>query len=283
VGELADACPNWPALDQRVGRTTLLRWSDDTAMAWVLARHLARHRRVEAESLGAAFASAYEAEPWRGYGAGAVWLFTEGRRLGSYLEAARRLHEGRGSWGNGAAMRAAPLGLAFAGDPAALDENARLQAAVTHAHPLAQDAAAIQARAVAEALQGRDAPLRWRHFLQRLSGHATTTTMRLALEEVARALDDGLGGREAARLLGTEVAAHRSLPFALWCFLRHPDDWSACFRCAALHGGDRDTLAAMAGAICAARVGPAGLPGHWLVRLEAAEALAETARRLCPP
>ncbi len=281
VGELAGLCPRWPALDQRVCRTPRLRWTDDTAMTWVLARHLAQHREVDAEALGAAFAAAHDAEPWRGYGPGPVRVFTEGRRLGSYLEAARRLHAGQGSWGNGAAMRAAPLGLVFAEDLKVLDENARAQAAVTHAHPVAQDAAAIQARAVAEALRGRDEPLSWRRFLRRLDRHATTTEMRSALEGVARAMEDGLGGREAARLLGTAVAAHRSLPFALWCFLRHPDDWLACFRCAALQGGDRDTLAAMAGAVCAARVGLGGLPKHWLTRLEARDALGETARRLC--
>lgn len=46
----------------------------------------------------------------------------------------KRLFYGQGSYGNGAAMRVAPLGAYFADDLALATQQARLSAEVTHAH-----------------------------------------------------------------------------------------------------------------------------------------------------
>ena len=48
---------------------------------------------------------------------------------------AASLFEGQGSFGNGAAMRVAPLGAYFADDLERVVEQARRSAEVTHAHP----------------------------------------------------------------------------------------------------------------------------------------------------
>ena len=72
------------------------------------------------------------------------------------LEAASRVFGGRGSLGNGAAMRVAPVAVLYAGDQEALVDAARRSAHVTHAHPVAIDAAATQAAAIDAALRGDD-------------------------------------------------------------------------------------------------------------------------------
>jgi len=281
AGELAFAHPGWAHLQAAIDGARTLAWTDDTAMARVLAHHLCTHGEVDPEALGAAFAAEYRRDPGRGYGPGPARVFAEAERLGSYQAAARRLHGGEGSLGNGAAMRAAPVGLFFADDPEALDRNARLQARVTHAHPLAQDGAALQARAVAEALRGRRRPVDRAAFLDALEGHVRQREMAAALARVRALLASGAGAGEAARTLGTGVATHRSLPFALWCFLSQPDDWLVVFRCAALHGGDRDTLAAMAGAMAGARLGCGALPRRWLQKLEDKDGLGALGACLC--
>ncbi len=280
AGELAFAHPTRARLERAIDEAGGLTWTDDTAMARVLAHHLCRHPEVDPQALGDAFAAEYRRDPGRGYGPGPGRVFAEAARLGSYEAAARTLHGGEGSLGNGAAMRAAPVGLRFAADPGALDRNARAQARVTHAHPVAQDGAAIQARAVAEALNGHHRPVAWPSFLAALEEHARSDTMATALAHLRALLEAGAGVGEAVRILGTGVATHRSLPFALWCFLSHPDDWLAVFRCAALHGGDRDTLAAMAGAVAGARLGSTALP-RWREKLEDAEGLAALGECLC--
>ncbi len=281
AGELAFAHPAWARLERAIDEAGMLAWTDDTAMARVLARHLCRHPEVDPQALGDAFAAEYRRDPGRGYGPGPGRVFAEAARLGSYEAAARTLHGGEGSLGNGAAMRAAPVGLRYADDPAALDRNARAQARITHAHPVAQDGAAIQARAVAEALAGRHRPLAWEPFLAALGEHVRSAPMAAALDDLRTLLAAEAGVGEAARVLGTGVATHRSLPFALWCFLTHADDWMAVFRCAALHGGDRDTLAAMAGALAGARLGTTALPRRWLEKLEDADGLAALGECLC--
>ncbi len=48
------------------------------------------------------------------------------------------MFSGLGSFGNGAAMRAAPLGAWFAGDVETVIQQAILSAEVTHAHPEGQ-------------------------------------------------------------------------------------------------------------------------------------------------
>ncbi len=62
--------------------------------------------------------------------------------------------------GNGAAMRAAPIGVIFAGDITATVENARRAAAVTHAHREGQ-AGAIVGGIVASGAPSRGIPNAW--------------------------------------------------------------------------------------------------------------------------
>jgi poly(ADP-ribose) glycohydrolase ARH3 len=97
-----------------------LRWTDDTHMALTLANHLlADPDLVDPDALGATFARAYAAEPWRGYGSGPPQVFALVERGLRFEEAAGSLFGGSGSFGNGAAMRVAPVGLlAVAADPA---------------------------------------------------------------------------------------------------------------------------------------------------------------------
>ena len=81
----------------------------------------------------------------------------------------------------------------------------------------------------------------------------------------------------ASRELGRTVAVHESLPFALYSFLRHPKSFEDCLLCATLHGGDRDTLGAMACAISGAYLGIESIPESWKAKLENRRYLEELA------
>ena len=84
----------------------------------------------------------------------------------------------------------------------------------------------------------------------------------------------------AARQLGRTVAVHESLPFALYSFLRHPRSFEDCLFCAVLHGGDRDTLGAMACAISGAYLGIESIPQSWIQKLENRSDIEDLASRL---
>jgi len=276
VGELAFTCRGREPLEARATEAELLRYTDDTAMALVLAAHLLERGEVDTEALGAAFHRAYAEEPWRGYGPGPPCLFrlVEERGL-PYEEAARTLYGGRGSLGNGAAMRVAPVGLLGHRWPAGrLYEAAAASARATHTHPVGVDGAAVQARAVARACTlDPGAPFEPLAFVDELLRFARTEELRVKLATLHALLEHRAGPSEAGALLGQGVAVHESLPFALYCFLVHPRASRECLLCAVLHGGDRDTLGAMAGALSGAYLGEAGLPGEWLARLEGLERL----------
>jgi poly(ADP-ribose) glycohydrolase ARH3 len=278
IGELAFAHPEENRLRAAVGRAEVLRYTDDTAMALGLAQSLAERGVLDQEHLGGAFHRNFLKEPWRGYAGGPPTIFATVERTGiSYVEAAGRLFGGEGSLGNGAAMRVAPLGLFYHNSPA-LYEAAAASAAVTHAHPVGRDGAALQALAVAQAVKlNPTEPFPGQAFLKALQAGTRTAEMQEKLRRVEDLLAQEAPVADAARTLGRSVAVHESLPFALFAFLRHPQSYVDCLMCAILNGGDRDTLGAMAGAVAGAYLGLAAIPPAWLSKLENRETLEQAA------
>jgi len=269
IGELAFSHVTKPSLRTRIAQATRLVYTDDTAMAMGLAESLIQCGSIDAQHLGNTFRENYQREPWRGYASGPPTVFSlvEKQRI-DYVDAARRLFEGDGSYGNGAAMRIAPVGL-FYHDAANLYEQARRSAIVTHAHPVGIDGAAILARAIAwvvpldprESFQPQD-------FLRDLIAFARTETMREMLELTQRMLFSNTESWMAGMRLGQGVAAHESVPFAIYAFLRHSQSFEDCLFCAAFNSGDRDTVGAMACAIAGAYLGITGIPEQWRKSLE---------------
>ncbi len=269
VGELAFRRPTKDALLAEVADRRRLVYTDDTAMAIALAESLIQCRGLDQHHLGDTFRASYRREPWRGYASGPPTVFSRVEREGmAYPQAARTLYGGEGSFGNGAAMRVAPVGLFFH-DASNLYQQAQLSATVTHAHPIGIDGAAVQARAVAEAVSvDPHQPLPVDAFLDRLFDTARTAEIRTALQRVRALLHQPVSPRSAARELGQGVAVHHSLPFAIYAVLSHPDSFQDSLFCATLNGGDRDTLGAMACAVSGAYLGVDAIPHAWPAKLE---------------
>jgi len=108
-------------------------YTDDTRMTLALATSLVECGRVDVAHVSTKYAEFYE--PWRGYGGAAhrvMRLLADG---GDY-RGTGRLQFPEGSFGNGGAMRIAPVGLAYrhadANELAEAVEDALL---CTHIHP----------------------------------------------------------------------------------------------------------------------------------------------------
>jgi ADP-ribosylglycohydrolase len=129
------------------------RYTDDTVMALGILEILEQHERVDQDQLARAFTERYSAEPDRSYGNATIRLLSQLERGGDWRVLSRAAFNGSGSFGNGAAMRVAPLGAFFAEDRDAVIDQARLSAGVTHAHPEAIAGAIAVATAAAWALQ----------------------------------------------------------------------------------------------------------------------------------
>lgn len=242
----------------RGGQEDVLRYTDDTQMAIGVAEALIEPGEVDEETLCAAFASNYD--PARCYGPGARRILEAIRDGEGWRPLARAVFPG-GSLGNGAAMRAAPIGLLFCDDLDRVAEQAERSASPTHSHPTGVDGARLLAVAVALALRG--GRFDRKAFYQELSRYAKAEEFQWQLS-VARRLrrTESVGG------FGNSLEAHRSVMSSIAIFAASPDDYPGVVSRAIGQGNDTDTLAAMAGALSGARLGIEGLPAHLIEKLE---------------
>jgi ADP-ribosylglycohydrolase len=179
-------------------------------------------------------------------------------------------------------MRAGPLGVLYARDPLRLAAVVRDQALVTHRD--SRSVAGAVAIAGAVALAATPGPLVAREALEQLSEWVFPFDRSVgeAVGSVAAWL--AAGPAEAARGVAALAEPGRGTsagvsPFvtpgvawSLYAFLRSPDDYWETLCTAIAIGGDTDTLAAMAGAMGGARLGPGGLPAPMVEQLSDAGA-----------
>lgn len=281
IGELAFSYRSEPELRAEIGRLDRLVYTDDTAMSVGLAQSITGIGRLDERHAGNIFRANFNREPWRGYAPGPPTIFDLVEKYGlSYSEAAGRLFGGQGSFGNGAAMRIAPVGL-FYYDAQDLYKQAEASAAITHVHPIGVDGAAVLARAVAQAVEldpGDRFPVD--DFSLRLIDFARTKEISTRMRLLKRLVTDGVPAPEASGRLGRGVAVQESMPFAIYAFLSRHRSFEDCLFCAVLNGGDRDTLGAMACAVAGAYHGVEAIPLPWREKLENRKLIEELALRL---
>ncbi len=281
IGEMAFSHPHEKQLFLNVNRASLLRYTDDTAMAIGLAESIIEKGLINKRNLGDSFNRNFQREPWRGYASGPPTIFSLVRKHDiNYPDAARMLFGGTGSLGNGAAMRIVPVGLFFH-NAENIYGTASASAEVTHAHPIGMDGAAVQALAIAQAVKlmpGEEFPLD--PFMRALIDFARTPEIRMKMGMVRDCITEGVSSQVVADRIGRSVAVHESMPFAIYAFLKNPNSFEACLTCAILNGGDRDTLGAMACAISGAYLGIEAIPDEWTRKLENRDYLEELAIKL---
>ncbi|NMO51599.1 hydrolase [Actinoplanes sp. TBRC 11911] len=240
------------------------RRTDDTAMAVVLLGMLEGRGEVDQDALAVGFAEAYARDPYRQYGAGMHDVLPALGDGEAWAEVTARQFGGQGSWGNGAAMRVAPLGAWFAGDLNRCAYEAARSAQVTHAHPEA--AAGAVAVALAAALNVESA-LSLHAIAERVTEGDIGRRLRVVAELGADVRPIEVVGEVGS---GRRMSAADTVPFALWCAARHPDDLEAALWATASGRGDVDTTCAITGGVVGARTGVAGLPAFWLAAAEPA-------------
>jgi ADP-ribosylglycohydrolase len=179
--------------------------------------------------------------------------------------------------GNGAAMRAGPLGLLIR-DRQAMCLAAREQAAITHLDPRCAAGAAAVARAVT--IAGTQRSIDPGTFLADVAACAETDRsvagairdlrgwISLNPSKAAQHVhESGLDPAHMNQWQGISAFVTPSVLWSLYSFLRSPDDYWETICTAIGVGGDTDTMAAIAGAISGARLGVEALPGHLVDRL----------------
>ncbi|MGR8007816.1 ADP-ribosylglycohydrolase family protein [Streptomyces hypolithicus] len=247
---------NYPLLKRRELPPAPWQWTDDTEMACSVLAVLDAHGRIEQDALARSFAEHHDVD--RGYGPAVNRMLRLIREGGDWRELAAALFQGRGSWGNGAAMRIAPLGAWYADDPEQATHQAEISAYVTHQHREAVVGAMAVAAAAALAANPAGAPTPT-GLLDGVIALVPRSAVGAGLRRARDMLDYGDAGTVAAVLgCGRRTSAHDTVPFALWSAARALTDFEQGFWTTAQVGGDVDTTCAIVGGVVAS--GKTGAP-----------------------
>ena len=250
------------------------RWTDDTAMADALTRHLQVFECLNddnADDLAMRWATIYMNDPDRGYG-GAIQRLLVGIYAGDdWRVAARRSFDGTGSMGNGSAMRVPPLGAYFADrrdDPAFIADQARRSAEITHPHPEGVAGAVAVALAATYGCDRSADDVRAGMFDYVLPHLPDGPTRRGIVEAAGMPLDAEPNDVGCYLGNGSRVTCPDTVPMCLWVAAAFAGDYEGAMWATVSTCGDVDTTCAIVGGIVATHA-RATIPPAWLAARQA--------------
>lgn len=261
------------AARQRIKNREILRepwhFTDDTVMAAGVYCILEKYGEINQEELARVFAENYALDWRRGYGGTAHSVLRsigEGR---DWRKVASEVFDGMGSMGNGAAMRAAPVGAWFADDLEKVLYHAKASAEVTHAHR--EGIAGAMAVAAASALLlnkklgscfGEGAA-----FLYDIADLLPESDTKYKIRSAASVKKDaGMDFVVSTLGNGINLTAQDTVPFCLWCAAHFYTSLEEALWKAVSALGDRDTICAMVGGMVSLYADDA--PQEWLNYME---------------
>ena len=208
------------------------------------------------------------------------------------LRACKHLSAGR-SWsksgvfsgGCGAAVRMPPLGLFFHRRPEALIRAAVDNCMITHTEPRARASSVAVACLAARLVQANEKSSPGEQVLETADRVSQfDQDMAAMLRWVTQICH--LPPEEALFEIGTSSDAIEAIPAAVYCFLKHPRNFSSAVLPAVNAGDASDSIAALAGCFVGAYSGIDAIPRQWVLEVEnsdvligVAESLAELACR----
>lgn len=264
---VGDAYGNHHGNNPRKHGAPVWGFSDDTLMALSIVENLRKHGEIDQDALAQSFASRWDGK--RGYGRGVTRLLKRIQEGADWHEASSGMFDGQGSYGNGAAMRVAPIGGYFADDLDVVVEQAARSATVTHMHPegIAGAVAVAVAAALAFRYRNLDGSPSWQEWLEEIVRYIPEGGVH---DKMINALDLDVSTGEAAKTLGNgrPAIAQMTVPFALWCASHFLDNFEAAILQAASVMGDVDTNCAIVGGIVVLYSGLEGIPAAWIERRE---------------
>lgn len=238
-------------------------YTDDTEMMIGVAESLIRNNGFDGADMARTFVQNAKRKRW--YGPGTMEVLERIRAGESWEDASGKLFDGEGSYGNGAAMRIAPVALFYYDNPEMLREVAYKSSHITHSHRLGTEGAVLQAFAIALAVLRREKEGMLADLRESLQDNAYIYSEKLKAVETLMA--KGGGKEDVIAELGTGEAAFNSVPTAIYSFLC-TDNFEDAVSYAVSLGGDTDTIGAMTGAISGAYYGAECIPDEWLSQLE---------------
>ncbi|GBO26950.1 Poly(ADP-ribose) glycohydrolase ARH3 [Araneus ventricosus] len=131
-------------------------YTDDTCMTLSVARSLVENKKVNPKDLAKRFVDEYFSQPKRGYGINTIDVFhtLKETHFKDVFLPGKMQFNGSGSYGNGAAMRIAPIALfGHNKTDGSLQRDVEECSRITHHHPYGYNGAILQCLAVKAALK----------------------------------------------------------------------------------------------------------------------------------
>ncbi len=244
-------------------------FTDDTVMAIGIYNILEKYGKIDQDELARVFAKNYALDWHRGYGGTAHSILRSIGEGQNWREAASKVFDGMGSMGNGAAMRAAPIGAYFADDLDKVLYYARASAEVTHAH--IEGIAGAMAVAAASALLLNK---RLGYYLGEGETFLNDVAARLPESDTKYKILSAVSVKKESSIdfvisvlgNGIRLTAQDTVPFCLWCTTYFYTSVEEALWTAVSALGDRDTICAIVGGIVSLFADE--LPQQWVRYME---------------
>lgn len=279
------------------------KYTDDTAMTKSICSSLLHCNKFDSVDMANRFTKSFFNDKNRGYGGGVRDVFSSWANNGInyenvYLPSTNQF-DGSGSYGNGGAMRVAPVAM-FATSLEACVDIAKQSATLTHSHRTGYNGTILQSLAVYKALY-TEHNITWKTFLQELVEEMNKVEETVVVGDT-ESTDDDLSDEDklyewtrsntfsytkqlhvveelltkhyenkndndvdcVINLIGRDITAAQAVPAAIYCFLRNLDASveETLYYTLSL-GGDTDTIATMCMAMVGAHRGYDALPQSW--------------------
>lgn len=196
------------------------------------------------------------------------------------------------SKGCGSIMRIAPVALGLRpgrnrnGTLEKLDIACAQVGAITHGHPLGYRPCALMNHIIALCLDENDMTLRQiveeaNDVTARLfSGDGYTEKLHRLIENAIELSNNNDSDLINIHLLGEGWVAEEALAIAVYCALRHEDDFDAALIASVNHKGDSDSTGAVTGNLLGAYLGIGAIGEKWTKDLEFKELITDLAGQL---
>jgi poly(ADP-ribose) glycohydrolase ARH3 len=260
-------------IEMQNGRLPKGSYTDDTELAIGIAESLIANKGlVDKNHILQRFIENFDRK--RGYGFGTINVIQNKANAKTLFRT--------GSYGNGAAMRIAPLSLVYYDTPTNLYEAVVKCSEITHAHVLGIEGAQIQAHAIAIAIRSIPSThsLDTAEFVKELLGIVGQDVYKQKLHKILNLLNEKGDHQLIIDELGNGVEAFNSVPSAVYSFLANLNSFEDAITYAVQLGKDTDTIAAMTGAIAGAYLGVEAIRESWIDCLENKDYIKNLAERI---
>ena len=188
------------------------------------------------------------------------------------------------SKGCGAVMRAAPLGLVRTTDILALDWEGAEIGAITHGHSLGFMPSAMLVHIInrivypVDGMTLKDIVIDARNALKALfHGDESIDYMTGIIDFAIELSENDENDLDNIHMIGDGWVGEEAIAIAIYCALKHVNDFSSAITAAVNHKGDSDSTGAITGNILGAWVGYHDIENKWKEKLELREVILNSA------